>query len=218
MRRWVSTVGKSTSHHHRPTGLIVMFSQTWENYYTQEEFCINNWGLCLTYEFLLYVLAAMGMSHGSKSILGSNSLLTVVTCMRNNWRMRMNRTHFFFLENDTTITDDRVQDADRSNTILWLFFVVVALGFFVFLFHFTYWLVQLSEIQLRNSAPSRDLWIRIWSPFPTCLYSFMLAWPHSHPAMCTVQHRLCATAQVFPETQQTCSSSQLWQYLSTTPC
>lgn len=122
---------------------------------------------------------------------------------------------FFLLENDNYY---RWQDSScRSNTIPWLFFVVAVAFLFLFVCFtcdsFTYWLAQLSEIQLRNSAPSRDLWIRIWSPFPTCLYSFMLAWPHCHPATCTTQHRARAAAQVFPETQQTRSSSSSQQTL-----
>lgn len=42
--------------------------------------------------------------------------------------MRVNNRHFFFLENDTAITDGRIQAADRPNTIPWfcylLFFVM----------------------------------------------------------------------------------------------
>lgn len=48
--------------------------------------------------------------------------------------MRVNNRHFFFLENDTAITDGRIQAADRPNTIPWFCYLLLLLLPFSFSF------------------------------------------------------------------------------------
>lgn len=45
--------------------------------------------------------------------------------------------------------------------------------------HFTWWLGQFSELQLRNSAAHREgLWMINWSPFSMCPYRVTCLFPH----------------------------------------
>lgn len=64
-----------------------------------------------------------------------------------------------------------------------------------------------------SSTQRRSLNEKLKPLFCVSLQSHMPAPPHCHLAGLKFQYRACATVPGWPETQQTCPASQLWQYL-----
>lgn len=85
-----------------------------------------------------------------------------------NWGMRVNNKGFTsdFFKIIWLLLMDKIHVA-HSET--WLYFPP----------HFTWWLGQFSELQLRNSAAHREgLWMINWSPFSMCPYRVTCLFPH----------------------------------------